>query len=205
MRVAVKKCCIPTHLQPHTYHWVPLCRVVAMSKMEAVLFLLGSNIEVSWKNFPLYLLCRIFIYSHHSELDSPSMWQAHCITSFFPRKYSFHAAVVFSTKAFGICLPFWFHIKNIWRALKNTDFESIGLGRFWNLSSIKFHWWILYSARFQSMCVRSPPKTKHRFTDSLGLMGLLIAGIYYNQQRENVHGAKSEKNQAWASKRLLPM
>lgn len=115
------------------------CYVVAISEIEPVLFLLGTNTEGLIRQKKIFASClpyALFTFNNHIELDSPSMWQAHSII-FLPRKCNFHVPVVFSIKASAICFPILFHIENIWRALKNTDPESIGLGRDWNSLSVK--------------------------------------------------------------------
>lgn len=183
LRFSVSKTAMNAHLTlwRHVCHWVTFCYVVAISEMEPVLFFLGTNTEGllrQKKIFAFCLLYTLFTFNNHIELDSPSMWQTHCII-FLPRTYSFHAPVVFSTKASAICFPILFHIKNIWRALKNTDPESIGLRRDWNSSSVKLHCWVSCLARCRNHCsqarVSEIPKTTPRFREPLGgLVGLRI-------------------------------
>lgn len=137
------------------------------------------------------------------------MWQTHCII-FLPRKYSFHVPVVFFTKAFAICFPILFPIKNIWRALKNTDLECTGLGCDSNPSSIKLHWWRICLARFRNhcskACVSQVPKNTHSFGGPLrGLRDSACRGdshgcdlsqpkaTKYNQQREKAPGTESRE------------
>lgn len=65
----MKNCLIPVSspcltLQLHVNYWVPFCYIVAMSEIEHVLFLLGTNIGGSVKQRKTLLSACCIHYSH---------------------------------------------------------------------------------------------------------------------------------------------
>lgn len=149
-------------LQPHVNYWVPCCDIAAISEIEHVLFLLGTNIGGSVKQRKILLSACCIHYSHSIIILSWTFLPCdrHTVLFSFLENIAFMYLLSFSPRHLPFVFPSYFPSKT------SGDFEKYGSWVHRSGMRLKS---IIYKASlvthmlsqvseplFQSMCVTSP-------------------------------------------------